>query len=247
MTGPNYFNTTGMLARSLRLPKRKCDWRQAGATKGSYEWQAVVPGIPNIVPGYGGIRKPREGDKKNREAGWVAAAGRSKRAEPDATHEPRASSRSVSNIGRWVSLLKRGCSAPLPFFLAPRRFEWVEGTGLIGLCAPKPRTARRGRRSGGTWNARPLQLRGLARAGRFLWVWRQMFFSGRPLDWAVGGKWSRARWTSGRELKIWLDFESGSQFACPRCGKFSRLAIATLATIHALARKRFITRKKSIP
>jgi hypothetical protein len=28
---------------------------------------------------------------------------------------------------------------------------------------------------------------GLARAGRFLWVWRQMFFSGRPLDWAVGG------------------------------------------------------------
>ena len=25
----------------------------------------------------------------------------------------------------------------------------------------------------------------------------------------------------GRELKIWLDFESGSQFACPRCEKFS--------------------------
>ena len=71
MEGP-IFKHGGMLARSLRLPKRKCDWRQAGATKGSYEWQAVVPGIPNIVPGYGGIRKPREGDKKNREAGWVA-------------------------------------------------------------------------------------------------------------------------------------------------------------------------------
>jgi transposase len=26
---------------------------------------------------------------------------------------------------------------------------------------------------------------------------------------------------AGRELKIWLDFESGSQFACPQCGKFS--------------------------
>ena len=26
---------------------------------------------------------------------------------------------------------------------------------------------------------------------------------------------------AGRELKIWLDFESGSQFACPRCEKFS--------------------------
>jgi transposase len=25
---------------------------------------------------------------------------------------------------------------------------------------------------------------------------------------------------AGRELKIWLDFESGSQFACPRCGAF---------------------------
>ena len=25
---------------------------------------------------------------------------------------------------------------------------------------------------------------------------------------------------AGQELKIWLDFESGSQFACPRCGKF---------------------------
>ena len=63
----------------------KCDWRQAGATKGSYECQPAVPGTPNTVPGYGGIGKPREGDKKNREAGWVAAAGRSRRAEPDAT------------------------------------------------------------------------------------------------------------------------------------------------------------------
>jgi hypothetical protein len=26
---------------------------------------------------------------------------------------------------------------------------------------------------------------------------------------------------AGRELKIWLDFESGYQFACPRCEKFS--------------------------
>ena len=25
----------------------------------------------------------------------------------------------------------------------------------------------------------------------------------------------------GRELKIWLDFESGSQFAYPQCAKFS--------------------------
>jgi hypothetical protein len=25
---------------------------------------------------------------------------------------------------------------------------------------------------------------------------------------------------AGRELKIWLDFESGSPFACPRCGAF---------------------------
>ena len=24
----------------------------------------------------------------------------------------------------------------------------------------------------------------------------------------------------GRELKLWLDFESGSQFACPQCGEF---------------------------
>ena len=25
---------------------------------------------------------------------------------------------------------------------------------------------------------------------------------------------------SGRELKLWLDFEPGSQFACPQCGEF---------------------------
>ena len=24
----------------------------------------------------------------------------------------------------------------------------------------------------------------------------------------------------GRELKLWLDFEPGSQFACPQCGEF---------------------------
>ena len=24
----------------------------------------------------------------------------------------------------------------------------------------------------------------------------------------------------GRELKLWLDFELGSQFACPQCGEF---------------------------
>ncbi|MGB8463629.1 MAG: ISL3 family transposase, partial [Terrimicrobiaceae bacterium] len=25
---------------------------------------------------------------------------------------------------------------------------------------------------------------------------------------------------SGRELKLWLDFEPGSQSACPQCGEF---------------------------
>ena len=189
MEGPN-FKHGGMLARSLRLPKRKCDWRQAGATKGSYAWQAVVPGIPNIVPGYGGIRKPREGGNKNREAGWVA--GRSKRAEPDATHE----SRSVGNIGRWVSLLKRWMLGSRPFFLAPRRFESVKGTGLMG--AVRPETPHRSPRQafGGTWNARPLQLgqRGLARPVRggqiFVGMEANVLF-GKALGLGMGGKWSR--------------------------------------------------------
>jgi hypothetical protein len=64
----------------------------------------------------------------------------------------------------------------------------------------------------------------------------------------LGSEWKvvKSEMDVGRELKAWLDFESGSQFACPRCGKFSRLAIATLATIHALAQKVYYG-KKSIP
>jgi hypothetical protein len=68
-------------------------------------------------------------------------------------------------------------------------FEWVEGTGLIGLRATKPRTARRGRRSGGRGMLGPCSL-GLARAGRFLWVWRQMFFREGPWigQWVESGQ-----------------------------------------------------------
>ena len=43
-------------------------------------------------------------------------------------------------------------------------------------------------------------------ADRFWPVWTQMFFSARPWDWAVGGKWSRARWTSqaGSSRSGWI-------------------------------------------
>jgi hypothetical protein len=51
---------------------------------------------------------------------------------------------------------------------------------------------------------------------------------GKALGLGSGWKVVKSEMDVGRELKIWLDFESGSQFACPRCGKFSRLAIATL-------------------
>ena len=53
-------------------------------------------------------------------------------------------------------------------------------------------------------------------------VWTQMFFSEKPLGLGSGWKVVKSEMdVGGRELKIWLDFESGSQFACPRCEKFS--------------------------
>ena len=97
----------------------------------------------------------------------------------------------------------------------------------MGQCAPKPRTARRGRRSGGTWNGRPVQLgqRGLARAvlgGQIFAGMDANVLFGKALGLGSGWKVVKSEMDiAGRELKIWLDFESGSQFACPQCGKFS--------------------------
>ena len=97
------------------------------------------------------------------------------------------------------------------------------------LCAPKPRTARRGRRSGGTWNERsfPLRQRGLAWAvlgGQILAGMDANVLFGKALGLGSGWKVVKSEMdVAGRELKIWLDFESGSQFACPQCGKFSAL------------------------
>ena len=55
-------------------------------------------------------------------------------------------------------------------------------------------------------------------------VWTQMFFSEKPLGLGSGWKVVKSEMdVAGRELKIWLDFEAGSQFACPRCEKFSPL------------------------
>ena len=51
-------------------------------------------------------------------------------------------------------------------------------------CAARAAWAKRG------WHGQLL-------AGRFLGVWTQMFFSERPWDSAVGGKWSKARWIRG--------------------------------------------------
>ena len=53
--------------------------------------------------------------------------------------------------GEWLQ--------PVEVFWAPRRFQWVEGTDLMGALRPKPRTARRGRRWGelGISGLRPRQ------------------------------------------------------------------------------------------
>ena len=97
----------------------------------------------------------------------------------------------------------------------------------MGACAPKPRTARRGRRSGGTWKEWPFQFgqRGLAPAGFGGQIFAAMdanVLFGKALG--LGSVWKVVKSemdVAGRELKIWLDFETGSQFACPQCGKFS--------------------------
>jgi hypothetical protein len=52
---------------------------------------------------------------------------------------------------------------------------------------------------------------------------RKCSFREGPGALGLGGGWKVVKSemdVAGRELKIWLDFESGSQFACPRCGKF---------------------------
>jgi transposase len=86
-----------------------------------------------------------------------------------------------------------------------------------GLCAPKPRTARRGRRSG--------ELIEGCRADSASWQDRSSMDAnilfGQALGLGSGWKVVKSEMNvAGRELKIWLDFESGSQFACPRCGAF---------------------------
>lgn len=88
-----------------------------------------------------------------------------------------------------------------------------------GLCAPKLRTARRGRRSGGE----------KMRVGEG----REKFDSAdvdanRLFEMALGlgSGWRVAQSemdVDSRELKIWLDFAPGSQFACPQCGEFCRV------------------------
>ena len=95
----------------------------------------------------------------------------------------------------------------------------------MGLCAPKPRTARRGRRSGGTGNEWPLSLgKGLAAVASGGQIFAGMdanVLFGKALGLGSGWKVVKSEMdVAGRELKIWLDFESGSQFACPQCGAF---------------------------
>ena len=60
-------------------------------------------------------------------------------------------------------------------------------------------------------------------ADRFWPVWTQMFFSARPWDWAVGGTCQERDGRRRPGAQDRLDLESGSQFACPQCGKFCPL------------------------
>ena len=98
----------------------------------------------------------------------------------------------------------------------------------MGSVRPKPRTARRGRRSGGTGMRGPCGLgkEGLARAvvgGQILGGIDANVLFGKALGLSGGWKVVKSEMdVAGRELKIWLDF-TGSHFACPRCGKFSPL------------------------
>ena len=100
----------------------------------------------------------------------------------------------------------------------------------MGLCAPKPRTARRGRRSGGTGNEWPLSLgKGLAAVASGGQIFAGMdanVLFGKALGLGSGWKVVKSEMdVAGRELKIWLDFESGSQFACRNAERSVRFTI----------------------
>ncbi len=107
---------------------------------------------------------------------------------------------------------------------APRRVEWAERTGLMG--AVRPQTPHRSPRQafGGTWEVVCGQVdedwNCIDLGGRFLGMDANVLFS-KALCLGSGWKVTQSEMdVAGRELRLWLDFEAGSRFACPQCGEF---------------------------
>ena len=117
---------------------------------------------------------------------------------------------------------------------------------MIGLRAPKPRTARRGRRSGGTWNARPLQFRAGTGGQIFVGMEANVLF-GKALGLGSGWKVVKSEMDVGRELKIWLDFRVRLSICLPAMRKVLSTRDRYACDDPCLGTQKVYCGKKSIP
>ena len=83
----------------------------------------------------------------------------------------------------------------------------------MGLCAPKPRSARFGEEAGKAC----LRQADLNTGGEM----DANILFGQALGLGSGWKVLKSEMdVEGRQLRLWLDFERGAQFACPECGQW---------------------------
>jgi transposase len=108
---------------------------------------------------------------------------------------------------------------------APRYFQWAGLTGLVGAVRPQtPHRSPRGR-SGELVRGGPADRARWAgiRKGRVVHFGAMNANKLFEMALGLGSGWKVVQSemdVESRQLKIWLDFNVGSQFACPECGEF---------------------------
>jgi len=115
--------------------------------------------------------------------------------------------------------------APRLFISAPRHFEWVETNRFAGGCAPPTPAPLAAEAFGGNlfWSADGgrREWKDAASSCKFVSPMDANTLFSQALGLGSGWKVVNSEMdVAGRQLRLWLDFEPGSQFACPECGDF---------------------------